>query len=313
MAWWIQERYVESNGLLRCLVLADTENDLPTPIQQDYTICYGSEGIAIDTGAKYYLNGVGSWVEQPDDNAWVNVYTKTEMDAIIQSVIDGQLTRGDIFRGYQIAANTDVNTLTDYGCYYCSDGTTAATLSNCPITTTGFIMLNFSTGNRVRLFLAVSATTPRMYIQARTGNIWRTIRQFAMADEIPSSVPISLLSQTWENGTATDATGNFDAPSTVRIRSQYYFNIPDNVTAFQVTANYQSGLSVGRLRYAPYFYDANQTYLGDIEGTGWYGWTDSEIYRKIPTNAKFVRLVLRYADGTSISPSNLIAGNISFT
>lgn len=306
---------IEYNGTTNCArmdLCADTAADLASTFD-GIALLGGSTCIDIATGDFYRLQTGGTWMKQPNPNAWANVYTKDETDALLQAVIDGELKRSDIYRGYQIEANTDVDTLTDYGTYYCDSGTTAATLANCPITTSGFLMVNFSNGNRVRLFLAVSANTPRMFIQARTGGSWRTIRQFAMIDEIPASVPISLLSQIWENGTATDATGNFDTSSTTRIRSQYYWNIPDNVTAFQVSANYQSGFSVGHLRYAAYFYDSNQNYLGDIEGTGWYRWADSGLYRKIPLNAKFVRLVLSYSNSSSISPSALISGNISYT
>lgn len=295
-------------------IAADTAADLPANTAQ-LTYILGSFATVVDTGDKYKINSSGVWQLQPGSE-WTNVYSKTEIDAIIQSVIDGELKRSDIYRGYQITANTDMNDDTlygNYGTYYCSDGATAATLQNSPITSSGFVMLNFSTGNRVRLFLAVSANTPRMFIQARTGGTWRTIRQFAMLDEIPTYVPISLLSQIWENGTTSDATGDFNVPSTVRIRSQHYFSIPDNVTTFQVSAHYQQGFSVGVLLYAPYFYDANKNYLGNIEGTGWYGWTSSGNFRLIPNNAKFIRLILRYPDGSSISPSVFISGNISYT
>lgn len=301
-------------------LLCDTPEDLPaSAVSGDYpgNLSQGCTAKVISNSADYMYNSAGSWIRQAGNNVFENVYTKTEVDDLIAAAMSTVITKADIYRGWQLVSSAaeplDINSVTDYGTYYCSDGATAATIQNCPITTSGFIMINFSNGNRVRLFLAISATIPRMFIQARTGGTWRTIRQFAMNDEIPSSVPISLLSQIWENGTATDATGNFDAPSSARIRSQHYFSIPDDVTAFQVSANYQSGLSVGHLRFAPYFYDVNKIYLGDIEGTGWYGWTDSGLYRSIPTNAKFVRLVLRYADGSAISPTSLISGNISYT
>lgn len=294
MAWWIQERYVESDGLLRCLVFADTENDLPSAIQTDYTIAYGSDGLAVDTGKKYILNGVGSWVEQPDDNAWVNVYTKTEIDDIIQDVIDGELTRADIYRGYQIAANTDVNTLTDYGTYYCADGTTAATLSNCPITTSGFIMINFSNGNRVRLFLAISATIPRMYIQARTSSVWRTIRQFAMLDEIQADE--NMLGYSWGRYTVSEDTGNVLA-STTRIGTEDYFEIPSGVTNVAYSPEF-SGVS-GQTFYL--FYDSNKAYHSQYQN-----WTNSGTPVKFPTGAAYYRLAFRRPDNATIVVSDMI-------
>ena len=175
MSWWIQNVYTDEGNLMRCQVYADTENDLPAAVQTDYTIAYGSDGLAVDTGKKYILNGSNNWVEQPADNEWANVYTKTEVDSMFAAL--NILTKADLFRGEQIVANTDVNTITNYGVYYCADGTTAATLSNCPITSTGFIMIVYSTGNRVRLFYGVSATNPRIFIQAYTGGQWRTIKE----------------------------------------------------------------------------------------------------------------------------------------
>lgn len=297
MSWWIQERYVESNGLLRCLVFADTESDLPTPIQQDYTICYGSEGVAIDTGAKYYLNGVGSWVEQPNDNAWTNVYTKSEIDDIIQSVIDGELTRADIYRGYQIQANTDLNNDTlygNYGTYYCADGTTAATLSNSPITTSGFIMMNFSNGNRIRLFLAVSATIPRMYIQARTSGTWRTIRQFAMIDEIQADE--NMLGYSWGRYNVAESTGDVN-PSTTRIGTPDYFEIPTGVSTIVYTPMF-NGVR-GEVYYL--FYDSSKVYHSQ-----YIGWVSAGVPVNVPANTKYYRLCFRKPNNDTIYVSDMI-------
>lgn len=158
-------------------VVADDAASLPVNTTAR-TFVLGSDAVCVDTGDKYLIDSSGTWHLQPADNAFSNVYTKTEMDAILAGY--STLTRADLYRGYQIAANTDIDTLTDYGTYYCDSSTTAATLSNCPITGSGFIMTIFSNGNRVRMFYAVSATVPRMYIQARTGGTWQTIKEFQM-------------------------------------------------------------------------------------------------------------------------------------
>ena len=205
-------------------IVADSASDLPAN-SADLTFILGTYATVVDTGDKYKIDSSGVWQLQPG-SAWTNVYSKTEIDAIIQSVIDGELKRSDIYRGYQITANTDMNDDTlygNYGTYYCSDGTTAATLQNSPITSSGFVMLNFSTGNRVRLFIAVSANTPRMFIQARTGGTWRTIRQFAMTDEIQYDE--NMLGYNWGRYNVAESTGDVN-PSTTRIGTPDYFEIP---------------------------------------------------------------------------------------
>lgn len=162
-------------------ILCDDTTDLPSgTISGDYggPVVQGCSADIISNGDKYIANSSGTWVLQPRSNAWENVYTKTEIDDLLAAL--PILSRADLYRGYQIAANTDINTLTDYGTYYCDSSTTAATLTNCPITGSGFIMTIFSNGNRVRMFYAVSATVPRMYIQARTGGTWQTIKEFQM-------------------------------------------------------------------------------------------------------------------------------------
>lgn len=158
-------------------VVADNAASLPVNTTAR-TFVLGSDAVCVDTGDKYLIDSSGTWHLQPADNAFSNVYTKAEMDDIIAAL--PILSRADLYRGYEIAANTDIDTLTNYGTYYCSDSATASTLANCPITGSGFIMTIFSNGNRVRMFYAVSATVPRMYIQARTGGTWQTIKEFQM-------------------------------------------------------------------------------------------------------------------------------------
>lgn len=276
-----------------CEITADSATDLPANTTELIYII-GSRARCIDTGDIYKINSAGTWVQQPAENAWVNVYTKSEIDTIIQAVIDGQLTRGDIFRGYQITANTDVNTLTDYGCYYCSDGTTAATLSNCPITTSGFIMLNFSNGNRVRLFLAISATIPRMYIQARTGGTWRTIRQFAMLDEVQADE--NMLGYSWGRYNVAESTGDVN-PSTTRIGTPDYFEIPTGTNTI-VYSPFFDGVR-GDVFYL--FYDVDKVYHNQ-----YIGWVGSGVPVKVPADAKYYRLCFRKPNNDTIYVSDMI-------
>ena len=281
-------------------IVCDTVSDLPSgTIAGNYggPVVQGCTAKVIEDSSNYIANSSGTWVKQTSQNAWVNVYTKAEMDDIIQAVIDGELTRADIYRGYQIQANTDLNNDTlygNYGTYYCADGTTAATLSNSPITTSGFIMMNFSNGNRVRLFIAISANIPRMYIQARTGGTWRTIRQFAMLDEIQADE--NMMGYAWARCTVSEDTGNIIS-STTRIGSEDYFEIPTGTSTIVYNPMFD-GVR-GEIFYL--FYDSNKTY-----NNNYIGWVSAGVPVKVPANMKYYRLAFRKPSNSTIIVSDMI-------
>ena len=287
---------IEYNGTTNCArmdLCADTAADLAATFD-GIALLGGSTCIDIATGDFYRLQTGGAWVKQPNPNAWANVYTKDETDALLQAIVDGELKRSDIYRGYQIEANTDIDTLTDYGTYYCDSGTTAATLANCPITTSGFLMVNFSNGNRVRLFLAVSANTPRMFIQARTGGIWRTIRQFAMLDEIQADE--NMLGYAWGRYNVTESTGDVN-PSTTRIGTPDYFAIPNGTNTI-VYSPYFDGVR-GDVFYL--FYDVDKVYHNQ-----YIGWVSAGVPVKVPADVKYYRLCFRKPNNDTIYVSDMI-------
>lgn len=283
-------------------IAADTAADLPANTAQ-LTYILGSFATVVDTGDKYKINSSGVWQLQPGSE-WTNVYSKTEIDAIIQSVIDGELKRSDIYRGYQITANTDMNDDTlygNYGTYYCSDGATAATLQNSPITSSGFVMLNFSTGNRVRLFIAVSANTPRMFIQARTGGTWRTIRQFAMTDEIQYDE--NMLGYNWGRYNVAESTGDVN-PSTTRIGTPDYFEIP----AGTQTITYSPFFDGVRGDVFYLFYDSNKVY-----NNIYIGWVSAGVPVKVPSGQSYYRLCFRKPNNDTIYVSDMIKCTRNYT
>ena len=290
-------------------ILCDTPTDLPSgTISGDYggTIVQGCSAKIISTGDTYVADSSGTWVLQPG-SAWTNVYSKSEVDALLAGL--NILTRADLYRGYQIAANTDIDTLTDYGTYYCDSSTTAATLTNCPITGSGFIMTIFSNGNRVRMFYAVSANYPRMFIQSRTGGTWRTIREFAMIDQIPSASDINLLtSTTIERITLKESAGGTTEASTTRIGSQEYFAIPAGSHSFTFESYYRSG----GLQAFVCYYDSNKDYLGYTPWVGYAGWNSPGYPFPIPSGAAYFRVCFRFSDNDTITVSDMIKCILSF-
>ena len=299
--------YDGSPNEVRVRLVCDTAADLPADVQTDYTIGIGSEALDISSGDKYVMKSDGTWVKQPGA-AWVDVYSKSEVDALLAAL--NILSRADLYRGYQIANNTDVDDLTDYGTYYCDSAATAATLTNCPISGSGFIMIIFSNGNRVRLFIAVSANYPRMLIQARTGGTWRTVREFAMIDQIPSSSDINLLtSTTIERITLKESADGAAEASTTRLGSQEYFDIPAGAHSFAFDSYYRSG----GLQAFVCYYDSSKTYLGYTQWVGYAGWNSPGYPFPIPSGAAYMRVCFRYSDNSTINISDMIKCVLTFS
>ena len=311
MSYIIRERLEEttdrSTGKIQLIanIVADDAVSLPANTT-DLEFVLGSEALCVDSGLKYRIDSSGNWIQQPG-SAWTDVYSKSEVDALLAAL--PLLTRGDLYRGYQIVANTDVDSLTDYGTYYCDSSTTAATLSNCPISGSGFIMIVFSNGNRVRLFIAVSANYPRMLIQARTGGTWRTVREFAMLDQIPSASDINLLtSTTLERITLKESAGGTTEASTTRIGTQEYFEIPSGAHSFSFDAYYRSG----GLQAFVCYYDSSKTYLGYTLWIGYAGWNSPGYPFPIPSGAAYFRVCFRFSDNSVITVSDMIKCILSF-
>ena len=68
-------------------IFVDTASDLSGLIQlDDIYFQLGSWALDVSTGDEYRFSSNGTWVLQPSNNRFVNVYTKTEVDDIITSV-----------------------------------------------------------------------------------------------------------------------------------------------------------------------------------------------------------------------------------
>lgn len=129
MSWWVMETTestVENNvEKIRCSIECDTASDLPAATAQGrFTIVYGSDAKALDTGDKYILDSTGTWRLQPSLQSQIifpDMYDKTETDALLSAKADKtdlvslinqgqknklQLTGSDV-TGYGVACTFD--------------------------------------------------------------------------------------------------------------------------------------------------------------------------------------------------------------
>lgn len=68
-------------------IICDDVASLPTN-NSDYWYLLGSDAKVISNGKRYIINSSGVWVEQPSENAWENIYTKAEVEAMINTIYD---------------------------------------------------------------------------------------------------------------------------------------------------------------------------------------------------------------------------------
>ena len=83
---------IEYNGtanVSRMDLFIDTSADLTGLTTFDsITLLQGSTAEDISTGDVYMMQTGGTWVKQPSKSPWSDVYTKTEVDALLQDIWD---------------------------------------------------------------------------------------------------------------------------------------------------------------------------------------------------------------------------------
>lgn len=94
--------------------------------------------------------GIGQWLQTYDGGAtyWRyrssgGVWTDWKQFAFLSDFENGYYS---LSRGTLIQSNTDLNTLTAYGNYYCSASSIVSTLSNCPVTSAFTLKVYAGTG-----------------------------------------------------------------------------------------------------------------------------------------------------------------------
>ena len=94
---------IEYNGTENCAVMklfADTAAELTGVTHFDgILLLHGSSAYVIETGDTYMLNGAGAWILQPSQNAFSNVYTKSEIDGMIIPYTNAAIETGLLLDG----------------------------------------------------------------------------------------------------------------------------------------------------------------------------------------------------------------------
>lgn len=168
-------------------ILCDTVADLPaSPVSDNGyggEIGQGSKAVIIADGSCYLADSSRQWIYQPNPNAWVNVYTKTQIDAMFTPETlsaagsAGYLNAGAVWSSVwsqilglntirNLVAGDDMNDLTTVGIYRVVNSATAAQILNIPFTQAGGRLIVSNLGGTDRYFQIYIATGIRFYIRA---------------------------------------------------------------------------------------------------------------------------------------------------
>lgn len=134
--------------------------------------------MATDVGERTYLSHSSQELDDGLDeiplkalqaDLSAEIAARQESDAALSVEVGTKLNSLDVFKGTEITAGTDLNTLMTPGTYWCASSTVAQTLYNCPISGSGFVLQVFTTGSRVELLYPVSAGLMRIFMRCYTG------------------------------------------------------------------------------------------------------------------------------------------------
>ena len=189
--------------------IADTASDLPQNTAQLIYII-GSYADVIDTGDRYKINSAGQWILQPRQNAFDNVYTKSEIDALLQAkqntlIYDAQSTRdsanmltsGGVWLSVWsqvLGVNTtknlsqdipaggyDLNTIIETGIYRIPSASVAGQIAHVPQQAAArLIVSNVALDNRYMQFWFGSGA--RFFIRSYISTGWQHWHEYAGTD-----------------------------------------------------------------------------------------------------------------------------------
>ena len=199
-------------------ILCDTVSDLPsgTISGSGYTgsITQGCTAKIIADGTNYIADSSGQWILQPSGNMFVNVYTKNEMDDLLeeyqplltfgtQTVRDStdSLTSGAIWQSVwsqmlglntftNLAAGDDLNDFTTPGIYRCTGSSIAAQLVNMPSSAAqqaGGRLIVFNVGGAGRYIQFYISAGARFWLRSNTSSGWQAWYEYAGTQVVASN------------------------------------------------------------------------------------------------------------------------------
>lgn len=211
MSYWISEIYREvddrTTGIrnLFCHVFADDVASMPSN-DTDRVFTIGSVCDVVANGDKYMMNSSGNWILQPNASAWLNVYTKAEMDNILsgyQTLLtfgtrttrdsSDSLTSGTIWDSIweqilglntfpNLVAGDDLNDFTTPGIYRCTTSTIASQIVNMPSSLAqqaGGRLIVLNSGGSGRYFQLYMSTGSRFWLRSNTSSGWQPWYEYA--------------------------------------------------------------------------------------------------------------------------------------
>lgn len=188
-------------------IICDSVTDLPNNTAE-LTFLIGSKADVIQSGAVYKINTSGVWILQPNQSISLDLseyYKSAQVDSLIApiqsavtshdseimalssqqstqhtQIVNIQNQLPDFTKIFQIfggvgatiiesGENLNTSKYVETGCYICENSATAASLQNCPVNYSGFVMLVYSSGNKYRIILPTSGGITQMYIETVTG------------------------------------------------------------------------------------------------------------------------------------------------
>lgn len=320
-----QSYEIEYDGTENCArmdLFADTAADLTGLTHFDnIKLLQGSDALDISTGYHWIKQSGSNWIRQPaSGGGGGDTYTREEIDEFLadkqelltwghESAKDStdSLTSGAVWSSVWsqiLGVNTtknlsqdvpetgyDCNTLTDPGIYRVPSAAVAADIANIPTQAAGrLIVSNLGLGNRyIQIYLPSGA---RVFIRSYVSTGWQPWYEYQGIE--------NMTNYAWGNYNVAESTGAVN-PSTTRIGTEEYFPISGGAVLTYSAYRSSQGLQTFYL-----FYDSSQSYLGEIEGTGYIGWVDCGIPIKVPSQARYYRLCFRRSGNQTITPSELI-------
>lgn len=191
-------------------ILCDTVSDLPsgTISGSGYTgsITQGCTAKVISDGSNYIADSSGQWILQPSGNMFVNVYTKSETDALLaeyqplltfgtHTVRDSTdaLNSGAIWFSIweqilglntypNLVAGDDLDDFQTPGIYRCTNSTAAGQILNMPSSLAqqaGGRLIVFSVGGSGRYIQFYISAGARFWLRSNTSSGWQAWYEYA--------------------------------------------------------------------------------------------------------------------------------------